>query len=346
MSNNYSEGKLRWTSSLIAVFIRKPEFIEALVALIIIHLAFSSAYAIKIASSIPFKFFSVGYFFITVSAAVLTLLIFYVRKLEILKDKMKTKHTGIIYSLIFIASILLVIWLLTQALLVAFVKLEYSAIVNQYRSMVNKATNGFWEKLTIDILWNITKNVKEEFTVTYGRAGFIPSRFLDENGPLNYVMFPIFAYYYSMWRNEFIVVQRTGACSEFATTITTLLRDVAGTPTRKIVLQGIDHALPEVYFKGEWWVFDIFYTTQNNPVKAETYATYLKHERNGFDKYVSRMLVEESGLDVTREHGFNTSTLTIKAIIDVVTPPTEDTPAANAEVEIFALENLYDPLVA
>lgn len=213
--------------------------------------------------------------------------------------------------------------------------------------MVNRATNGSWEKLTIDILWHITKNVTKEFTVTYERAsGFVPSKFLDENGPLNYVMFPILAYHYSMWRNEFIVVQRTGACSEFATTITTLLRDIAKTPTRKIVLQGIDHVLPEVYFKGEWWVFDIFYTTQNKPVKAETYATHLKHERNGFDKYVSRMLAEETGLDVTREHGFNTTTLTIKAIIDVVTPPTEDTPAANAEVEIFALENLYDPLVA
>ena len=58
------------------------------------------------------------------------------------------------------------------------------------------------------------------------------------------------------------------------------------------------------------------------------------------------MIVEESGLDVLKEHGFNVSTLVIIAIIDLTTSPLDNIPAARASVEIFALENLYDPLVA
>ena len=58
------------------------------------------------------------------------------------------------------------------------------------------------------------------------------------------------------------------------------------------------------------------------------------------------MIVEGSGLDVLKEHGFNVSTLVIIAIIDLTTSPLDNIPAARASVEIFALENLYDPLVA
>ena len=44
--------------------------------------------------------------------------------------------------------------------------------------------------------------------------------------------------------------------------------------------------------------------------------------------------------------GFNPSTLVIKAIMDVTTSPLDYTPAVHAVVEVFALKNRYDPLVA
>ena len=43
--------------------------------------------------------------------------------------------------------------------------------------------------------------------------------------------------------------------------------------------------------------------------------------------------------------GFNSSTLVIKAIMDITTSPLDDTPAVHAVVEVFALKNRYDPLV-
>ena len=52
------------------------------------------------------------------------------------------------------------------------------------------------------------------------------------------------------------------------------------------------------------------------------------------------------GLDVLREHGFNASTLVVVVIIDPTTNTLDDVPAAHATLEIFALENMYDPLVA
>ncbi len=52
--------------------------------------------------------------------------------------------------------------------------------------------------------------------------------------------------------NRLIVVQRMGGCEEFASAVVTLLSDAAGLYTRKVCFEGIDHALPEVYFRGEW----------------------------------------------------------------------------------------------
>ncbi len=80
-------------------------------------------------------------------------------------------------------------------------------------------------------------------------------------------------------------------------------------------------------------------------MKAEYYALYLKREWGGLDRCVSRMVVEGTGLDVLREHGFTVSTLAVTAIVDPTTKPLDDIPAAYASVEVFALENMYDPLV-
>lgn len=133
---------------------------------------------------------------------------------------------------------------------------------------------------------------------------------------------------------------------EFASAVVTLLGDTAGMRARKVCFEGIDHSLPEVYFKGEWWVFDAYYTTPDRPVKAEYYASYLRRERGGLDRYVSKIVVEGTGLDVLGEHGFNASKLVVTAIVDPTTNPLDDTPAADASVEVFAVENMYDPLVA
>ena len=77
---------------------------------------------------------------------------------------------------------------------------------------------------------------------------------------------------------RFVAVQRMGACWEFAVVMTTLLRDVAGVYTRVVYFEGMDHALPEVYLKGRWWVFGASHTTPRYPVAARSYASYLRRE--------------------------------------------------------------------
>ncbi|RLE87311.1 MAG: hypothetical protein DRJ67_05065 [Thermoprotei archaeon] len=143
--------------------------------------------------------------------------------------------------------------------------------------------------------------------------------------------------------SRLIVVQRMGGCGEFAMAVATLLRDAARLYTRVVYFEGIDHALPEIYFRGRWWVFDAYYTTPRRPVEARAYASYLRHEWGGLDRYVSRMVVEGTGLDVLGEHGFNASTLVITAIVDPTTNPLDDVPAAHATVEVFALETSTTP---
>jgi len=223
-----------------------------------------------------------------------------------------------------------------------YVETEYSAMKGSYMEFF---TSRYEEEGALSAAWNVTLIYRQEFAGTYGYRIFVPSRYVQSSYALLFT--PILALY--CWIGSigrFVAVQRMGACWEFAVAMATLLRDAAGVHTRVVYFEGMDHTLPEVYLRGRWWVFDASYTTPRCPVTARSYASYLRRERGGLDRYVSRMIVAGIGLDVLREHGFNASTLVVVAIIDPTTNPLDDAPAAHATVEIFALENMYDPLVA
>lgn len=140
------------------------------------------------------------------------------------------------------------------------------------------------------------------------------------------------------------MLQKKGNCKEFAIAIKTVLRDVTGLETREVDMEGFDHAFPEIYWNGSWWVFDGIFTTPNYPVKAESYAEHLKENyRNVYENLYN--LKDDTGISVFEEHGFNAVNITINAIINPAAGEANDRAAKNVEVEIFALKNRYDPLV-
>jgi hypothetical protein len=144
--------------------------------------------------------------------------------------------------------------------------------------------------------------------------------------------------------SKLIVLQKTGNCGEFAEAISFLLKDITGVKTRVISIEGIDHAFPEAYLEGKWWIFDKIYTTPDYPVDAYTYASHL--ESRGEAKYVADLKITGNNKSLLSEHGFRPVNLTVIAILDMTSNLADDKPAADAEVEIFAMENLYDSLVA
>lgn len=186
------------------------------------------------------------------------------------------------------------------------------------------------------------------FDGTYGRNESLPNRVLLSNPVLLKFISPFF-WLYLKWLDGYeklIVPQKKGNCGEFAIAIKILLRDVAGLNTRKVIMEGFDHAFPEVYWNGSWWVFDAIFTTPKYPVKAGNYAEYLKENERNVYECLGNLKDSETGTSVLAEHGFDAVIITIVAIIDFASGNTNDKPAENADVEIFVLENWYDPLIA
>jgi len=128
------------------------------------------------------------------------------------------------------------------------------------------------------------------------------------------------------------VLQKKGNCGEFAIAIKTLLRDVTGLETRIVHMGGFDHALPEVYWNGSWWVFDGIFTTPINPVNADSYAEYLKKNYRNVYENLYCLREDSTGTSVLAEHGFDAVNITIVAIIDPTSSKWDDKPARNAGV--------------
>ena len=185
------------------------------------------------------------------------------------------------------------------------------------------------------------------FDGTYGKNETLPNRVLTSNSGFYLGFTPLFWLYLEWFDGleKLIVVQKKGNCGEFAVAIKTLLRDVTGLKTRVISMEGFDHAFPEVYWNGSWWVFDAIFTTPKYPVRAENYTSYLKENKRNVYECLRNLKDGETGTSVLAEHGFKVVNVTIFAIIDPALGNADDKPAENADVEIFALKNWYDPLV-
>jgi len=79
-------------------------------------------------------------------------------------------------------------------------------------------------------------------------------------------------------RERLSAVARIGMCGEFAMGLARLLRDSLGCETRMVAFKTLDHEFPEVKVDGNWYVFDLTYTTPDKPVEASKYAEYLQNK--------------------------------------------------------------------
>ena len=239
---------------------------------------------------------------------------------------------------------LLTFWIVSQVVLVLSIEIGYVGVKSYYSQEYQKNLEIRGDKL--NATWYITALYRAEFSATYGTLNAtVPNRVIQNLGSM-LLFAPILGAYLSELDgfSKLIVVQKKGNCEEFAKAISFLLNNVGGLQTRIISMEGIDHAFPEVYVDGKWWVFDKIYTTPDYPVEASRYASHL--ENKGMAKYVANLKIKDTDKSVLSEHGFSTFNLTVVAILDMTNNPSDDKAAANADVEIFAMENSYDPLVA
>ncbi|WP_290902753.1 transglutaminase domain-containing protein [Ferroglobus sp.] len=181
-----------------------------------------------------------------------------------------------------IATVMLILfWLFTQVLTIIVIESEYHSVVSEYSQFLKEnPTDG------LSSSWAVVAKYKNEFDGTYGRNESLPNRVLFSNSGFYLGFTPLFLTYLEWFDGygKLIVLQKKGNCGEFAIAIKTLLRDVTGLKTRVVSMEGFDHAFPEVYWNGSWWVFDGIFTTPNHPVKAESYAEYLKeNKRNVYE---------------------------------------------------------------
>jgi hypothetical protein len=241
-----------------------------------------------------------------------------------------------------IMALFVIFWLLSQITMVVAVESKYHGIVNEYARFFKE---NLKEKSKMNSSWAIVVAYRDEFEGTYGRSETLPNRIITRDSGF-YLGFTLFLAYLEWFDGleKLTVLQKKGNCKEFAIAIKTVLRDVTGLETREVDMEGFDHAFPEIYWSGSWWVFDGIFTTPNYPVKAESYAEHLKGSyRNVYESLYN--LKDDTGISVLDEHGFNAVNVTITAIIDPAAGEANDRPAKNAEVEIFALKNWYDPLI-
>ena len=111
--------------------------------------------------------------------------------------------------------------------------------------------------------WAVAAKYEDGFEGTYERNESLPSRVLFSNSGFYLGFTPLFLTYLEWFDGyeKLIVLQKKGNCGELAIAIKTFLRDVTGLKTRVIHMEGFDHAFPEVYWNGSWWVFDAIFTT-------------------------------------------------------------------------------------
>ena len=210
---------------------------------------------------------------------------------------------------------------------------HYNLVVVEHSSIYfNALNNGVTE---VNATWLIAKNYKKYFHSTYGEKPSL-EKILTQ---------PIKDFSESFWE-ILCVIRAKGTCEDFAYALAKIVGDTTHHKTRIVYFEGMDHALVEVFIDGKWWVFDPTYTTPKKPIPINDYATQM--DRLKLSRYVARILMvdNENRTDLTKEHGFKVSTLTVKAIYDPTAYPFDDAPLEEGEVTVYAPENFYDPLVA
>lgn len=248
-------------------------------------------------------------------------------------------------------TVIFAIWVLLQLLVVINVEVDYYSVKEKYSEQyVSFKENGLNE---VNATWSVVDKYSQSYQSTYGKGDTVPlSRriFKNDLGFAYITINPILSCYFLdslQYPDEgyykLVIVQNSGACGEFASSMKLLIHDASGFDTRVIAMEGKDHGFPEVKIGNEWWVFDKVFTTPYYPVKASTYASYVV-EKSVFAS-IHDLHEHEKDESLLAEHGFNASNLTISAILSLDVNEENNELASGFNVEIFAYNNSYDPLV-
>ena len=242
-------------------------------------------------------------------------------------------------------------WLLVQLLIVFSIEVEYSNIKSHYSQEYLLHTRNGLDN--VNATWLLVDSFNESYNGAYGSKGIrFPNRQISNYKIPMTIISPIFRFYFfdieKTPKDEFyklLIVQNLGNCGEFASSIKFLINDVTRFDTRAINMEGADHEFPEININNEWWIFDRTYTTPSKPIKSYNYASFLFIENNGLFNCISDLIDCRNEASVLSEHGFNSSNLTITAILDITSSENDNEPANDAVIEIFSYVNSYDPLV-
>ena len=179
-------------------------------------------------------------------------------------------------------------------------------IDNAYSAQVARFRQMFWEcgAGNLQCLWGLAEVYKGSFNPTYKWPVPKPRQLLfRELGVSNFEFV-----------SKLTAAAKTGACMDFALGFAKLVEDATGHRTRLASFEEWDHMMPEIEVGGAWYVFDITYTTQSGPVRADEYARHLErlsrvNENIGLlyrnlNSGGVRIVDYLSGVDLTAEHGF------------------------------------------
>jgi hypothetical protein len=159
---------------------------------------------------------------------------------------------------------------------------------------------------SLENAWLIAKGFSETYFNVYGINERVSFKLFPKIGEFNLIPMEL--------REVLSAVARVGTCGEFAMGLARLLRDSLGCETRIATFKTLDHEFPETKINGTWYVFDLTYTTPDNPVEASKYAEYLQNKcivekrfREVFCAGFEGLVDAVTGEDLREEHGFSTS---------------------------------------
>ncbi|KLK89291.1 hypothetical protein SZ63_02355 [Methanoculleus sediminis] len=244
---------------------------------------------------------------------------------------------------------IITVWFVFQISLIGSVEYQYQYVVEDYKQeYADTIDTGNYTALSAS--WLLAEKYCNGMDITYGQKGVtLPNRALSGT-PISIMLLgvnPCLAIYFSDFtsRNKLIFLQNAGNCGEFARAIAIMLEDASSMNTRVIKMEGADHEFPEVYYEGEWWVFDKTYTTSISPVRARDYATHLEDRYNYLHHSIANLKVANEEISVLEEHGFDASNVTISALFDTISYSEPDTPLSYAEIKVYAITYTRDSIV-
>jgi len=168
---------------------------------------------------------------------------------------------------------------------------KYEQVLSDFRSYEEENCSS--TKVNLTCIWNLVKRYSKEFSCTYAKPCPKPKQLLVRIPPLvDNIDFVA----------KLAVVSRSGACLDFALSITKLIRDLNGYETRVVEFVGWDHVIPEVKINNTWYVIDITYTTPGNPVDIDHYVSYLQHNKTNVYNHLKGFVDFETGEDLSKEH--------------------------------------------